>query len=94
MERTGKEFDADEHMKQVLDYLDNYIESNGMPIKKGLIELLQYAKNNNIKITIGTSEKFQAAYRSGAKPIMIIDRIEPTNEIKDLLFVKPLDSLT
>ena len=35
-----------------------------------------------------------AAYRSGAKPIMIIDRIEPTDEIKDLLFVKPLDSLT
>lgn len=94
MERIGKEFDADEHMKQVLDYLDNYIESNGMPIKKGLIELLQYAKNNNIKIAIGTSEKFQAAYRSGAKPIMIIDRIEPTDEIKDLLFVKPLDSLT
>ena len=34
-----------------------------------------------------------AAYRSGAKPIMIIDRIEPTDTIKDLLFVKPLDSL-
>ena len=154
IERTGKEFDADEYMKQVLDYLDKYIENNSMPIKNGLIELLKYAKINNIKVAIGTSEKFErvqfyldkanidknifdaivcgdmvkngkpapdiylkacekicvkpenaivcedapngiiAAYRSGAKPIMIIDRIEPTDEISSLLFVKPLNSLT
>ncbi len=153
IERTGKEFDADEHMKQVLDYLDNYIESKGMPIKNGLKELLEYAKMNNIKIAIGTSEKsgrvqfyldkanidkdifnaivcgdmvkngkpapdiylkvceeisvnpenaivcedapngIVAAYRAGTKPIMIIDRIEPTNEVMQLLFVKPLNTL-
>lgn len=154
IERTGKEFDANEHIKQVLDYLDNYIENNGMPIKKGLIELLQYARNNNIKVAIGTSEKFErvqfyldkanidkdifdaivcgdmvengkpapdiylkvceeidvnpenaivcedapngiiSAFRAGAKPVMIIDRIEPTDEIRNLLFVEPLNSLT
>lgn len=153
IERTGKEFDADEHMKQVLDYLDNYIESKGMPIKSGLKELLEYAKMNNIKIAIGTSEKSErvqfyldkaninkdifnaivcgdmvkngkpapdiylkvceeinvnpenaivcedapngivAAYRARTKPIMIIDRIEPTNEVMQLLFVKPLNTL-
>ncbi len=153
IERTGKEFDADEHIKQVLEYLDNYIENNGMPIKNGLIELLQYAKINNIKIAIGTSEKFErvqfylnkaninkdifdaiicgdmvekgkpapdiylkacekilvnpenaivcedapngilAAYSAGAKPVMIIDLIEPTDEVKKLLFVSPLNSL-
>lgn len=153
IERTGKEFDANEHIKQVLDYLDNYIQNNGMPIKNGLIELLEYAKNNNIKIAIGTSEKFErvqfylnkanidkdifdaivcgdmvengkpapdiylkaceeidvkpenaivcedapngiiAAYRSGAKPVMVIDRIEPTDEIRKLLFVNPLNTL-
>lgn len=154
IERTGKKFDANEHIKQVLDYLDNYIENNGMPIKNGLIELLQYARNNNIKVAIGTSEKFErvqfyldkanidkdifdaivcgdmvengkpapdiylkaceeidvnpknaivcedapngiiAAFRAGVKPVMIIDRIEPTDEIISLLFVKPLNSLT
>ncbi len=153
LQKTGKEFDADEHIKQVLDYLDDYIENNGMPIKKGLIELLKFAKINNIKIAIGTSEKFErvkfyldksnidesifdaivcgdmvengkpepdiylkacekisikpenaivcedapngiiAAYRSGAKPVMIIDLIEPTVEIEKLLFIKPLTSL-
>lgn len=154
LQKTGKKFDADEHVKQVLDYLDDYIKNNGMPVKEGLIELLKYAQINNIKIAIGTSEKFErvkfyldkanidenvfdaivcgdmvengkpepdiylmacekisinpenavvcedapngiiAAYRSGAKPIMIIDRIEPTEEIKDLLFIKPLTSLS
>lgn len=154
LQKTGKEFDADEHMKQVLAYLDNYIESNGMPIKDGLIELLNYAKVNNIKIAIGTSEKFErvkfylkksnidenifdaivcgdmvengkpdpdiylkacekisvnpentiicedapngilAAYRSGAKPVMIIDLMESTEEIKKLLFIEPLTSLS
>lgn len=154
IKRNGVEFDADEHLKQVLDYLDEYIENNGMPIKSGLIDLLEYAKINNLKIAIGTSEKFErvkfylnkanidknifdaivcgnmvengkpapdiylkvcerisinpknaivcedapngiiAAYRSGAKPIMIIDRIKPTDEIKSLLFVEPLNSLT
>ena len=153
MERTGKEFDADEHMKQVLDYLDEYINHNGMPIKKGLMELLQYAKDNKIKIAIGTSEKYErvkfyldkaninestfdaivcgdmvkngkpapdiylksceeisvkpeeaivcedapngikAAYLAGTKPVMIIDKIEPTAEIRTMLCVKPLDSL-
>ncbi len=153
IERTGKEFDADEHIKQVLEYLDNYIESNGMPIKNGLIELLQYSKMNNIKVAIGTSEKFErvqfylnkanidkdifdaiicgdmvkkgkpapdiylkacesiginpenaivcedapngilAAYSAGTKPVMIIDLIEPTDEIRKLLFVKPLNTL-
>ena len=34
-----------------------------------------------------------AAYRAGTKPIMIIDRIEPTNEVMQLLFVKPLNTL-
>lgn len=154
LQKTGKEFDADEHIKQVLDYLDNYIKNNGMPIKDGLIELLKYAQINNIKIAIGTSEKFErvkfyleksnidekifdaivcgdmvengkpdpdiylraceeisitpenaiicedapngiiAAYRSGAKPVMIIDLIEPTEEIKKMLFIEPLISLS
>lgn len=154
VKRTGKEFDADEHIKQVLQYLDNYINNNGMPIKDGLLDLLQYAKNNNIKLAIGTSEKFErvkfyldranisedifdaivcgdmvengkpapdiylkacsevdvnpinaivcedatngivAAYRSGAKPVMIIDLIEPTDEIRKMLYVEPLESLS
>ena len=34
-----------------------------------------------------------AAYRSGAKPVMVIDRIEPTDEIRKLLFVNPLNTL-
>ena len=153
IKRTGKEFDADEHLNKILQYLDNYISKNGMPIKEGLIELLEYAKDTSIKIAIGTSENFErvkfyldeakinekifdaivcgdmvklgkpapdiylkacmelnvdpentivcedatngiaAAYRAGAKPVMIVDLIEPTDEIREILYVEPLKSL-
>ncbi len=154
IQKTGKGFDADEHMKQVLEYLDGYIERNGMPVKHGLIELIKYAHINNIKVAIGTSEKLErvkyylekadigidlfdaivcgnmvehgkpapdiylkvceklsvnpedaivcedapngimASYNAGTKTIMIVDLIEPTEEIKKLLFWEPLKSLS
>ena len=154
LQKTGKEFDADEYMKQVLEYLDGYIERNGMPVKQGLIELIKYAHINNIKVAIGTSEKLErvkyylekadigidlfdaivcgdmvehgkpapdiylkvceklsvnpedaivcedapngimASYNAGTKTIMIVDLIEPTEEIKKLLFWEPLKSLS
>ena len=154
IQKTGKEFDADEHMKQVLGYLDNYIETNGMPVKDGLIELIKYAHLNDIKVAIGTSEKLErvnyylskanmdidlfdvivcgdmvehgkpapdiylkaceklsvspkdaivcedapngimASYNAGTKTIMIVDLIEPTEEIEKLLYLKPLKSLS
>ena len=153
LEREGKEFDFDEYLKQIYGYIDNFIENNGKLVKDGLIELLQYAKENNIKTAIGTSEKSQrvqfylnkaniseddfgaiicgdmvqngkpapdiflkacdklsvspeeaiiiedalngiiAAYRSGAKPIMVVDCVEPTDEMRSMLFVEPLNSL-
>lgn len=37
------------------DYVENYIKENGMPIKSGLIELLMYLKDNNIKIALASS---------------------------------------
>ena len=149
----GQDFDFDRLLKEVLDYIDTYIENKGMPIKDGLLELLQYAKENNLKTAIGTSEKTHrvknylekahlaadnfdaivtgdmvengkpapdifleackaisinpdeaiiledapngiiAAHRAGAKPVMVIDCIQPTEEIKKKLFTKPLNSL-
>lgn len=149
----GQEFDFDELLKQVLNYIDEYIECNGMPIKDGLLELLHYARKNNLKTAIGTSEKTHrvqnylkkanmtfdnfdtivtgdmvqngkpapdiflktcealsinpteaivledapngilAAHSAGAKPVMVVDCVQPTEEIKKKLFGKPLNSL-
>ena len=148
----GQDFDFDDLLKQVLDYIDDFIERNGIPIKDGLTELLQYAKENSLKTAIGTSEKtirvqrylekasltktfdaivtgdmvqngkpapdiilnacealsvspaeaivledapngILAAHRAGAKPVMVIDCVQPTDEIKKKLFVRPLNSL-
>lgn len=153
LERYGKEFDFDYCLKQVLSYLDTFIETEGIPVKEGLFDLLKYAKKNGLKIAIGTSEKTErvqnylvkadlvsdtfdviitgdmvkngkpapdiylkvceallispdeaivledapngiiAAYRAGAKPVMVIDCVQPTDEILEMLFVRPLNSL-
>ena len=37
------------------EYLFDFMEQNGLPLKKGLIELLEYLKENNIKVAIVTS---------------------------------------
>jgi len=55
--RDGKEFDFDEHLKQVYAYMDNYIKTKGTIVKEGLIELLGFARENNLGVAIGTSEK-------------------------------------
>ena len=57
--RSGKEFDFDEHLKQVYTYMDNYIETKGTIVKEGLVELLGFAKENNLRVAIGTSENYK-----------------------------------
>lgn len=153
LEREGKEFDFDEYRRQHIAYMDEAIENRGMPIKEGLIELLQYARENNIKTAMATSglssrvefylnkanitkstfnaiicgdmvqngkpapdifikacEELSispeeaivledsmngiiAAYNAQTKPVMVVDCIEPTDEIRNMLFTNPLNSL-
>lgn len=153
LEREGKEFNFNEYRKQYLAYTYELIESRGMPVKKGLIELLEYARMKNIKTAIATSsdkprvqfylnkanidednfnaiicgnmvqkgkpapdiflkacEKLAvnpreaivledsisgiiAAYNATTNPVMVIDCIEPIDEIMDMLFIEPLNSL-
>lgn len=56
---NGREFDFDEHLKQVYAYMDNYIETKGTIVKEGLLELLSFVKENNLKVAIGTSENYK-----------------------------------
>lgn len=37
------------------EYIDKYIDSKGIPVKKGLKELLEYIKKRKLKIAIATS---------------------------------------
>ncbi|MCL2038093.1 HAD family phosphatase [Candidatus Saccharibacteria bacterium] len=152
VERFGIDFDYKTKRDQRREMEENHIEANGVPIKDGLHQLLDYLKKNKIKTAVATSriEKMAqnwleladvdqyfdvkvfgdsvkhskpapdiflkaceelsvkpeetivledapngiiAAHRAGTKPIMIVDYIQPTDEIRKMLFTEPLDSL-
>jgi HAD superfamily hydrolase (TIGR01509 family) len=61
-EEFGDGLDFDYFKKQYKDYLEQYIEENGIPIKKGLFELLDYLKDNHYKIAVATSTNKQRAH--------------------------------
>jgi HAD superfamily hydrolase (TIGR01509 family) len=54
-EHYSKDFDYFSIRKIMVDYTTEYIEKNGMPCKPGLIELLEYLKNNRYAFTVATS---------------------------------------
>lgn len=51
----GESFNYTEFINAYYSEVKEYIKSNGTPIKKGLIELLNYLKSNNYKIALASS---------------------------------------
>ena len=59
----GEAFDFSAARKIRVDYVTSYIDDNGIPIKAGLMELLEYLYSNHFKVTIATStERERAQY--------------------------------
>jgi HAD superfamily hydrolase (TIGR01509 family) len=57
----GEAFDLSAARKLRAGYMTSHIEKNGLPIKKGLIELLDYLNRNHYKITVATSSEREVA---------------------------------
>jgi len=153
LEREGREFPFEEYMNEHVEYIGEHINNNGISIKEGLIELLKYAHENNLKTAMATSSEIErvqyylekaginrnqfdaiicgdmvqkgkpepdvfikacedlsvspeesivledslngiiAAYKAGTNPIMVVDCVEPTDEIRSMLCTNPLNSL-
>lgn len=53
--KMGDNFDSKLFLSLNEKYMNQYVELNGIPIKKGLFELLNYLKSNRIKIAIASS---------------------------------------
>lgn len=53
--KYGDKFDFYKARAEKSEYVLSYIHKNGIPIKKGLIELLQFLNSNNFKVGIATS---------------------------------------
>ena len=54
-ERFGEEFDYDEIAALHQNYIDDYIEKNGLPLKKGLLRLLDKLESLKISKCVATS---------------------------------------
>lgn len=51
----GDQYDVDQVIKEVHQYIADRFENDGVPLKKGLLELLIYLKENNYKTIVATS---------------------------------------
>lgn len=51
----GDDFDAEKFKQTAKDFSYNYFDTNGMPMKKGVKNILNYFKNNNYKIALASS---------------------------------------
>lgn len=53
----GEEFDIETLIKEVHNYMADRFETQGVPVKQGLLELLQYLKENQYKTIVATSSQ-------------------------------------
>ena len=51
----GQEFPYKKCFAHVFELMDQYYEEHGMPVKKGLVELLKYLKAHNIQTAVASS---------------------------------------
>lgn len=57
----GESFDYNAIRKRRIELMNYYIEKNGIEVKKGLFELLEYLKQNNYKMAVATSNPLERA---------------------------------
>ena len=60
LERYGQEFGYDAFRKEAADVFYKEIEVNGIPIKEGVHELLDFLKEANYKIGLASSTRYEA----------------------------------
>ncbi len=53
----GKDFDYDSFSREASALFHEYAQTNGLPVKKGVRELLQYLKENEIAIGLASSTR-------------------------------------
>lgn len=59
--KYGENFFYDDFRKKASAKIYDFYEKNGMPIKKGAVEILKYFKSKNFKIALATSRGFKNA---------------------------------
>lgn len=57
----GSDFPFEKYWKEGTEYLKNYEQTNGIPVKKGFDELSEFLKENKIKTIVATSTYHNSA---------------------------------
>ncbi len=86
--RYGKDFDIDHFYKLVYEYNRISVENNEVPLKDGAIELLEYLKDKNIKICVGSSSAKDYVYKV-LKKLNVFDRFDYIVTSSDVENPKP-----
>lgn len=60
-ETMGNGFDYDTFKPNVSEFVHKYFRTNGVPVKKGLFELLEVLKQENYKLCVATSTRASTA---------------------------------
>lgn len=60
-EEFGDTVDYDAAKKYRDEYVEHYIDDNGVPVKAGLLVLLKYLKESNVKMAVATSSNRRVA---------------------------------
>ena len=55
MERLGTDFPYEQVRDLQMRYVDEEMDTQGVPVKKGLFDLLEYLKQSNLKTAVATS---------------------------------------
>lgn len=84
-EDYGTEFPFDQVIKDVHIRMNEIFETEGVPLKKGLIELLSYLKDNNYKTIVATSSHRERVDRilKQANITQYFDDVICGNEVKN-----------
>lgn len=59
-EHYGKDFDFEKYSKEASFFFHEYVRENGLPVKKGVRELLQYLEEEKIPIGLASSTRLAA----------------------------------
>ena len=62
LEAYSKDFPFDDFYDEYVAYILEIVKKEGTPIKKGLISLIKYLKENNYKMAIASSSKYDKIY--------------------------------
>ena len=63
LEKAGKDFPIDKYMSILWDKINYTVDNEAIPLRKGAIEILDFCKQNNIKMSIATSTPYGTAIK-------------------------------